>query len=67
VSEDQRFAVLQARFERRLPRIGGAATKVTLNDRALIPEGIAYDADTRQLYVGSIARRGVFGSTRPVA
>ena len=60
VSEDRRFAVLRARFERRLPHIGGAATKVTLNDRTLIPEGIAYDADTRRLYVGSIARRGVF-------
>lgn len=60
VSEDRRFAVLRARFERRLPRTGGAATKVTLNDRTLIPEGIAYDAGTRRLYVGSIARRGVF-------
>jgi len=60
LSEDRRFAVLRARFERRLPRTSGAATKVTLNDRTLIPEGIAYDAETRRLYVGSIARRGVF-------
>jgi len=60
VSEDRRFAVLRARFERRLPRIDGAATKVILNDRTLIPEGIAYDSNTRRLYVGSIARRGVF-------
>ena len=60
LSEDRRFAVLRARFERRLPRIGDAVTKVTLNDRTLIPEGIAFDADTRRLYVGSIARRGVY-------
>jgi sugar lactone lactonase YvrE len=60
LAEDRRFAVLRARFERRLPRTGGAVTKVTLNDRTLIPEGIAYDAGTRRLYVGSIARRGVF-------
>lgn len=60
VSEDRRFAVLRARFERRLPRTSGAAMKVALNDRTLIPEGIAYDADTRRLYVGGIARRGVF-------
>ena len=60
LSEDRRFAVLRARFERRLPRTGGASTKVTLNDATLIPEGIAYDADTRRLYVGSIAQRGVF-------
>src|SRR6187455_1584885 len=46
LSEDRRFAVLRARFERRLPRTSGAATKVTLNDRTLIPEGIAYDAET---------------------
>jgi hypothetical protein len=35
-------------------------TKVTLSDRTLIPEGIAYDPNTRRVYVGSIARRGVF-------
>lgn len=61
LGEDRRFAVMRARFERRLPRIGRAETKVTLNDRLLIPEGIAYDAGARRLYVGSIARRGVFG------
>jgi sugar lactone lactonase YvrE len=60
VSEDPRFAVLRARFERRLPRTDGVATKVTLRDRMLLPEGIAYDAVTGRLYVGSIARPGVF-------
>lgn len=61
LGDDRRFAVLRARFERRLPRIASdAATKVTLKDRTLIPEGIAYDAGTRRIYVGSIARRGVY-------
>ena len=60
LGEERRFAVLRARFERRLPRTDGAVTKVTLSDRTLIPEGIAYDPDTRRVYVGSIARRGVF-------
>lgn len=60
LGEDRRLAVLRARFERRLPRIDGAVTKVTLKDRTLLPEGIAYDSVTRRLYVGSIARRGVF-------
>lgn len=60
VNEDPRFAVLRARFERRLPRIGAATTKATLGDRLLLPEGIAYDEVTRRIYVGSIARAGVF-------
>ena len=60
LKDDRRFAVTQARFERRLPRVGHATTKVTLKDRLLIPEGIAYDAGARRLYVGSIAKRGVF-------
>lgn len=60
LGDDRRFAVLRARFERRLPRTDGAVTKVTLTDRTLLPEGIAYDAGTRRVYVGSIARRGVF-------
>ena len=57
---DPRFAVMRARFERRLPRKVDGTVRFALRDRALIPEGIAFDDRTRRFYVGSIAKRGIF-------
>ncbi len=60
LGDDPRFAVMRARFDRRLPRNVNGEVKFELRDRTLIPEGIAYDAKTRRFYVGSIARRAIF-------
>lgn len=58
--DDPRFAVLRARFERRLPVRTDGRVAFTLPDRELIPEGIAYDAKSRTFYVGSIARNAIY-------
>jgi sugar lactone lactonase YvrE len=60
LGEDPRYAVMRARFDRRLPRKVDGKVKFELRDRTLIPEGIAYDAKTRRFYVGSIARRAIY-------
>lgn len=62
---DRRFRELRGRFASRLPRVVTGSVVATLSeDRFLIPEGIAYDASEDALYVGSIARRGVYRVSR---
>jgi sugar lactone lactonase YvrE len=58
--DDQRFAVLRARFERRLPVRTDGRVAFTLPDRGMIPEGIAHDARSRSFYVGSVARNAIY-------
>lgn len=61
LAKDPRFRDLHQRFGRRLPRVVNAKIVATLSDDPLLlPEGIAYDGADKALYVGSIARRGVF-------
>ena len=60
LKDDPRFAVLRARFERRLPVRTDGRVAFALPDRGLIPEGIAYDAQSRMFYIGSIARNTIY-------
>jgi hypothetical protein len=61
LQSDRRFTALRARFASRLPRaVTGNVIATFTDDRYLIPEGIAYDAAENTLYVGSIARRGIY-------
>ena len=60
LKDDRRFAVLRARFERRLPVKTDGRVAFALPDRELIPEGIAYDARSRSFFVGSIARKAIY-------
>ena len=60
LKDDRRFAVLRARFEKRLPVKTDGRVAYTLPDRKLLPEGIAYDPVARSLYVGSIARTAIY-------
>ena len=53
------FRELRARMEERLPRLDVAGTAFTIEDRTLIPEGIAYDAPSRSFFVGSILQHKV--------
>ena len=58
---NRRFRELRAQFARKLPRVVTGNVVATLSeDPLLIPEGLAYDGTDDTLYVGSIARRGVF-------
>ena len=56
---DADFQRLRASLESRLPRLDYAPNVVEMEDRTLIPEGIAYDIPSRSLFMGSIAHRKV--------
>jgi hypothetical protein len=54
--KDARFQQVRTRMEARLPRLDYAPTAFELDDRTLIPEGIAYDAPSGAFFVGSGAK-----------
>lgn len=56
VWDDPRFREARARLEAKLPRLDFAPTAFELEERLLIPEGIAYDAPSHAFFVGSIAQ-----------
>ncbi|HUP28620.1 MAG TPA: SMP-30/gluconolactonase/LRE family protein [Usitatibacter sp.] len=56
---DTAFQEVRSRLEAKLPRLDYAPTAFTLEDRGLVPEGIAYDRPSRSFFVGSIAERKV--------
>lgn len=53
------FQAVRSRIEARLPRLDYAPNAFQLEDRRLIPEGIAHDPHSRRFYVGSVAQRRV--------
>lgn len=57
--DDSAFKAVRARLEARLPRMDFAPTAFELEDKTVIPEGIAYDAPSRAFFVGSIAQRRI--------
>lgn len=56
---DARFQQARARMEGRLPRLDYAPTAFELDDRALMPEGIAHDAASGAFFVGSGAKGSI--------
>jgi hypothetical protein len=54
VWDDARFKAAYAKLEARLPRLDFAPTAFELEDRTLIPEGIAYDPRSQAFFIGSI-------------
>jgi sugar lactone lactonase YvrE len=50
------FRAAHAKLEAKLPRLDFAPTAFELEDRTIIPEGIAYDAPSRSFFLGSIAQ-----------
>lgn len=59
VWDDAAFQAERARMEAKLPRLDYAPTAVQLEDRGLLPEGMAYDAPSESFFVGSIAKRKI--------
>ncbi len=53
---DAAFKQERARMEARLPRLDYAPTAFELEDRTLIPEGIAHDTATGAFFIGSTAK-----------
>ncbi|HEX4333355.1 MAG TPA: SMP-30/gluconolactonase/LRE family protein [Usitatibacter sp.] len=64
VWDDPAFQAERARMEAKLPRLDYAPTAVELQDRGLLPEGMAYDAPSESFFVGSIARRKIVRVSR---
>src|SRR5258708_39325433 len=61
---DPRFQAARARLEAKLPRLDYAATAIELDDRGLIPEGVAYDGRTQGFFRGSIAHNKIVHGSR---
>ena len=59
VWDDPDFQLVRARLEKKLPRLDYAPNAVELEDRGLIPEGMAYDAPSQSFFVGSAAEHKV--------
>jgi SMP-30/gluconolaconase/LRE-like protein len=57
--DDPAFKAVVARIEAKLPRLDFAPVAVEIEDRELIPEGLAYDPRAGNLYMGSIAKRRI--------
>src|SRR6188508_2020466 len=54
--DDAGFQQVRARMEARLPRLDFAPTAFEIEDRALIPEGIAHDGASNAFFIGSTTR-----------
>ena len=63
VWDDPAFQAVVARLAAKLPRLDFAPTAFELEDRGLLPEGIAHDPATGDFFVGSIAQRRILRRT----
>jgi hypothetical protein len=57
VWDDATFQAVRGKLEAKLPRLDYAPTAFEIDDRELMPEGIAYDAPSRSFFLGSVQRR----------
>ncbi len=67
VWDDPQFMAMRDRMAARLPVLDFAPTAFELDDRTLMPEGIAYDAPSRSFFIGSAQSRVVRVSESGVA
>lgn len=67
VWDDPRFQALRDKMAARLPALDYAPTAFELEDRTLLPEGIAYDAPSRTFFIGSAQRKVLAVSESGVA
>jgi hypothetical protein len=59
VWNDPKFKEIVAKIESKLPRLDYAPVEFEVEDRALIPEGLAYDAKSGNFFLGSVAKRKI--------
>ena len=57
--EDKAFQAVRAKLEAKLPRLDYAPIAFELEDRAFIPEGIAFDAHSRDFFLGSVSQKRI--------
>lgn len=59
VWDDASFQAALAKLDSRIPRLDYAPTAFELQDRGLLPEGIAYDAPSDTFFLGSVAEHKI--------
>ena len=59
VWDDPKFQAVRTALEAKLPRLDFAPTAIELEERDLLPEGIAYDPRSQSFFIGSIAKRKI--------
>jgi sugar lactone lactonase YvrE len=59
VWDDAGFQAARARLEKRLPRLDFAPTAFELEDRGMLPEGLALDARSGTFFMGSTAQHRI--------
>ena len=59
IATDPRFVALVAKIEKENPAIVRSTTEITLYERDLAPEGIAYDPVDRCFYVSSLSKHKI--------
>src|SRR6185503_3027172 len=57
--DDKAFQAVRAKLEAKLPRLDYAPTAFELEDKTLIPEGIAYDAHSKDFFIGSVSQKRI--------
>lgn len=57
LKDNPEFIALRAEIERKLPVLDKGALAFRIEDRMFGPEGIAYDAQTRNFFIGSITHK----------
>lgn len=67
VWDDPGFKAVYAKLEAKLPRLDFAPTAFQVQDKTLLPEGIAYDAPSHSFFMGSIAHGKVMRIDRDKA
>ncbi len=63
VWDDPAFQAIREKLEAKLPRLDYAPSVFELDDRGLLPEGIAFDARSVTYFVGSIAKKKILRVT----
>lgn len=59
VWDDASFQAVLKKLEAKLPRLDYAPTAFELNDKGLLPEGIAFDAPSNTFFMGSVAEHKI--------
>lgn len=59
VWDDPAFQAVRAKLEAKLPRLDFHPTAIEIDDRTLVPEGIAFDTRSLDFFMGSIPQRKI--------
>ncbi|MGE0582439.1 MAG: SMP-30/gluconolactonase/LRE family protein [Steroidobacteraceae bacterium] len=61
LSQDTGYQAVHAKLEAKLPRVADAPIAFEIADRTFIPEGIAWDPESKRFFLGSITQHRIVG------